>query len=208
MTAAITPFPTRSPLPFDPALPATERHGMLLSALPPALRSVLEAGSVECRPRFSEERFDGMTERWFPPAMVTPQDAAMARRALDDMAETVLAPVAPNHLLARILALLSHYPAKSMAPDVEQLIALDWASDLGEYPAWAIDAAVRTWRRTKKWRPSIAEMRAICEEMCAQERALADRLRAVVKAGEGERQDTRPTGQVRAMAAKSIRGMW
>lgn len=61
---------------------------------------------------------------------------------------------------------------------------MDWADDLGEFPAWAIDHAARIWRRTRKWRPSIAEIRSLCEDACASERALADRLRAVVQAGE------------------------
>jgi len=64
------------------------------------------------------------------------------------------------------------------------LLAMDWADDLGEFPAWAIDHAARVWRRSRKWRPSIAEIRSLCEDACAAERALADRLRAVAQAGE------------------------
>lgn len=89
---------------------------------------------------------------------------------------TALAPAPTDHVLARVLALLSHYPAKGMTPDVERMVALDWAEDLGEYPAWAIDATARAWRRSKKWRPSIAEMRALCDDLCAGERRLAARL--------------------------------
>ncbi|HYG87683.1 MAG TPA: hypothetical protein VD978_15595 [Azospirillum sp.] len=183
MTATVTTLPDRSPLPFDPALPPTERSRMLAAALPDALRDVLATGTVERRSRFADDGFSGVCEIWQPPATVTSRHAAVAQRVLDDFERTVLAPAEPNHLLARILALLSHFPAKGMTPEVEQMVALDWADDLGEFPAWAIDQAARTWRRSRKWRPSIAEMRALCEEACAQERSMAGRLRAIARAG-------------------------
>ena len=107
----------------------------------------------------------------------------MAQRALDDLERTVLASAEPTRVLGRVLALLSHFPAKGLTPDVEQMVALDWAEDLGEFPGWAIDHAARTWRRSRKWRPSIAEMRALCEDACTQERRMAERLRAVARAG-------------------------
>ncbi|MCW2240395.1 hypothetical protein [Azospirillum canadense] len=202
----ITAFPSpRSPLPFDPAMPAADRHALLIGALPPPLRNLLADGHVERRPRFSDDGFDGMTETWFPPAGVTGQLAAMAQRALDDLVMTALAPAPTDYVLARVFALLSHFPAKGMTPDAERLVALDWAEDLGEYPAWAIDAAARAWRRTKKWRPSIAEMRALCNDFCAGERRLAERLQAVVQAG---RQDRARAGEVTALSAGAIRRMW
>jgi len=110
----------------------------------------------------------------------------MARRTLHELEYSVLAPAEPDRLLGRVLALLSHYPAKGLTPDVEQLVAMDWVEDLGEFPVWAIDAAARAWRRTKKWRPSIAEMRALCEEACAQERVMAQRLRQIAGTRQGE----------------------
>lgn len=196
----IAAFPNgRSPLPFDPAMPAEDRRALLIGALPPPLRDLLAAGHTERRPRFSDNGFDGMTETWSPPAAVTAQHAAMAQRALDDLTATVLAPASSDHLLARVLALLSHFPSKGMAPEVERLVALDWADDLGEYPAWVIDAAARTWRRTKKWRPSIAEMRALCADLCAQERALAERLWAVVQAGRPDQPRAAAGGAIRRM---------
>jgi len=62
------------------------------------------------------------------------------------------------------------------------MVASDWAEDLGEYPQWAVDQAVRVWRRTKKWRPTIMEMRALCDEAVANERGLAERLRQIAVA--------------------------
>ncbi|WP_181449496.1 hypothetical protein [Azospirillum thermophilum] len=175
-------------------------------ALPDPLRRILDAGHIERRSRFADDGFTGVAEVWVPPADVTAREAAMARRSLDDLNATVLAPAAANHLLARILALLSHYPAKSLGPDVEQLVAMDWAEDLGEFPAWAIDQAARLWRRSRKWRPSIAEMRSLCEEACAGERALAERLAAVAMAGQGAG-PLPPRGTVHRLTAGAVRRM-
>ena len=184
MSVAVLPLPDRSPLPFDPAMAPAERCRLLIAAFPETLQQVMAAGRLERRPRFGESGFEGMQERWLPPT-VSARQAAMAQRVLNDLEATVLVPAEPDHLLGRILALLSHFPAKGLTPDVEQLVAMDWVEDLGEFPAWAIDAAARTWRRTRKWRPSIAEMRALCEEACANERAMAQRLRQVVRAFAG-----------------------
>ncbi len=188
MAANVTAFQPKPLLPFDPGQPADVRRDRLVAALPPALQDVLSGGRVENRSRFSEDGFDGVAESWSPPAL-TVQHRMLARQALDELDAGILAPASADHLLARVLALLSHFPAKGMTPEVERLVALDWADDLGEYPAWAIDAAARRWRRTRKWRPSIAEMRVLCEEACSRERNLAARLRAVAcapdRAGEG-----------------------
>ncbi|WP_156927214.1 hypothetical protein [Azospirillum halopraeferens] len=166
--------------------------------------AALASGYTERRSCFADDGFGDVTERWTPPQTVTARQAALAGQALADLEATVLAPAPPERLLARVLALLSHYPAKGLTPEVEQMVALDWADDLGEYPAWAVDAAARAWRRTRKWRPSIAEMRVLCAEACTQERALAERLRAVAgqaPAGQGA------AGRVTALAAGAIRRM-
>lgn len=187
MSAALRPVsgppgPAFDPLPFDPRLPAAERSRAIVEALPESLRLILDSGEIRRRSRFSEDGFDGLAEHWHPPPAVTVRDALLARRVLEDLERSVLAPAEPNHLLGRVLALLSHFPAKATAPEVEQMIALDWAEDLGEFPAWSIDQAARIWRRTRKWRPSIAELRSLCETACAEERALAARLRQVAEA--------------------------
>lgn len=211
--SVVTHLPSRPPLPFDPAAPAHERGLALASALPVPLRTVLASGRVERRPRFGDRGFDGVTEDWSPPDGVTAQHALMARRALDELTGSILAPATPDHLLARILALLSHYPAKGTAPEVEHLVALDWAEDLGEFPAWAVDAAARTWRRTQKWRPSIAEMRALCEEACAPEWALARRLSVIAVAGSASADGAGGgtghgrAGRLRALAGGAVRRM-
>ena len=204
MAPNITALHDRSPLPFDPAMPADTRVRLLTEAFPKPLQEVLAAGRTERRARFGEDGFSGLIEEWLAPEGTQPQHAAMARRVLDELYRTSLAPASPNHLLARVLALLSHYPAKGTTPEVEQMIAMDWADDLGEYPAWALDQAARTWRRTRKWRPSIAEMRSLCDEACAGERALVERLRAVVSAGETARAPG-GGGSVYSLLSRSVR---
>ncbi|CAO3360306.1 hypothetical protein [Azospirillum palustre] len=207
-------FPTSSaaappglPLPFDPAMAPALRSRMLRDALPEPLQRLLDRGQVGRHSRFTEDGFADVVEDWTPPDGVTPRHAALARRALSEIADTILAPASANHLLGRVLALLSHFPAKATSPEVEQLLAMDWADDLGEFPAWAIDQAARRWRRTRKWRPSIAEIRALCEEACAEENALADRLRAIAMAGERAGESGNPTGAVRPVLASAMRRM-
>ncbi|MCM8735448.1 hypothetical protein M5E06_14900 [Azospirillum sp. A1-3] len=185
MSAAVMPLPDRSPLPFDPAMAPAERHRLLIAAFPETLQQVMASGRLEQRPCFSDNGFERLQEIWSPPPTVSARQAGMAQRVLNDLEDSVLVPAEPDRLLGRVLALLSHFPAKGLTPDVEQLVAIDWVEDLGEFPAWAIDAAARTWRRTRKWRPSIAEMRTLCEEACANERAMAQRLRQIIRAFQG-----------------------
>lgn len=213
MTAALAAFPDRNavtlpafdPAVFNPAAPAEQRRQDLLRALPAPLRQALEGGTIVRRSRFSDDGFDGVREEWSPPAGVSAAQAAAAASALEVLRRGPLAPASPDRLLARVLALLSHYPAKGLSPEVEQMVALDWAEDLGEFPAWAVDRAARVWRRTRKWRPSIAEMRDLCREACAGERALAERLARLAQAapltGAG------PGDKVRALATAAVRRM-
>lgn len=201
--------PTSLPLPFDPAMAPALRSRMLREALPDPLRQLLDRGQVGRHSRFTDDGFADVVEDWTPPAGVTPRHAALARRALAEIDQAILAPAPANHLLGRVLALLSHFPAKATTPEVEQLLAMDWADDLGEFPSWAIDQAARVWRRTRKWRPSIAEIRALCEEACAAERALAERLRAIAMAGERTANNGGGGGSaaVRPVLASSLRRM-
>ncbi|PWC49812.1 hypothetical protein TSA6c_27540 [Azospirillum sp. TSA6c] len=201
-------LPTSPAAAFDPTLPAPQRRIRLTAALPPPLQELLAQGRTDRRPRFGEDGFDGMIEQWFPPAGVTAAQASLARQTLEDLSGTVLAPADSDHLLGRVLTLLSHFPAKGLSPEVERMMALDWAEDLGEYPAWVIDAAARHWRRSRKWRPSIAEMRALCEELCAPERALADRLQALADAAPRGAAAPDPRAQdPRALAMGALRRM-
>jgi hypothetical protein len=96
--------------------------------------------------------------------------------------EAVMVPVDKGRLLTRVLALLSHYRADPNPPEVEYAIAEDWADDLGEFPVWAVEEAARQWRRSKKFRPQICEIREACERLTVRERTLLGRLRQLIDA--------------------------
>ncbi len=180
----VVPLLASPPAAYDPALPARQRQAALLEGLPETLRAIV-IGRVTQRACFDgADGFTGLRETWSPPAVVEPADAEAASRASAEIAMEILAPVDPGWLLARLLALFAHCPPRSVPldPAVEQMVAGDWAADLGEYPQWAVDQAVRIWRRTRKWRPTITEMRALCDEAVAAERSLADRLRRIAAA--------------------------
>lgn len=211
MAAALAAFPDRRSLPFNAADCPVEREQALWARFPEPLRAALKNGVVARRSRFGDDGFDDVIEEWTPPRAVGADQAAMAGRALEELRRDALAPSSPDRLLARVLALLSHYPAKGATPEVERMIALDWADDLGEFPAWAVDQAARAWRRTRKWRPSIAEMRALCLDACRRERALAERLArlaAAVQSDGRQSDDGRSAGaRSRRIAATALRRM-
>ena len=167
-----------------PALPPT---------MPPSLAGLLrpEVGGFQ----FTDSSYY-QTETWRPKAM----DASQAQDARDCLArlELALAPSDKGHLLARILALLSHYRADPHPPEVEYVIAQDWAEDLGEFPAWAVDEAARQWRRTRRFKPQICEIRAACLEIVGADMKALDRLRRLV-----EHDDQRRNPRCRQFAALS-----
>ncbi|WP_143272995.1 hypothetical protein [Azospirillum palustre] len=206
-TANIVPLHASPLAVYDPTLPPDQQHGALVGALPETLQAIV--GNGTSRACFDDlGGFVGMRETWSPPAIVDPADAEAAARALAVIEREILAPVDPGWLLARLLALFAHCPPRStpLDPAVERIVASDWAEDLGEYPQWSVDQAVRVWRRTKKWRPTIMEMRALCDEAIAIERTLAERLRQIAavkpaEAGGAGRRD------FRALAGKVIRGI-
>lgn len=123
-------------------------------------------------------------ERWSPPVVHSPAEAAAVERRLLAM-DDALQPAHRGALLARMLALLSHYRMDPHPPEIEQRLADDWAEDLGAYPLWAIEAAARTWRRTRRFKPQPAEMVTMCEETCGSLRQERDRLRQVADRAAG-----------------------
>jgi hypothetical protein len=82
----------------------------------------------------------------------------------------------------------AHYrDPNPLPPAVEQAVAEDWADDLGEYPAWAVEEACRRWRRDPKkyrYKPLPGDIRRLCEEVVAKGAAMADRLRRLLAATE------------------------
>jgi hypothetical protein len=117
----------------------------------------------ETRLLFGESGYRSV-ERWGPTLISV--DALADAVALADELRRAMAPAERPALLARILALVSHYRSEPNPPQVEVAIADDWAQDLGEFPMWAVEEAARVWRRTKKFKPQICEIRELCEAAC------------------------------------------
>lgn len=58
-------------------------------------------------------------------------------------------PADTSWLLARVMSLMLPYYEKQTPQAVREMEAEDWAEALGDYPQWAIDAAVRWWKSDK-----------------------------------------------------------
>jgi hypothetical protein len=142
-----------------------------LPPIPPGLSRALEPS--ETRLLFGDTGYRSV-ERWEPTRMSADELAGAA--VLAGHLRLLVEPAARPPLLARVLALLSHYRSEANPPQVEMAIADDWAQDLGEFPMWAIEDAARTWRRTRKFKPQICEIRDLCQAACARH---AERLRRV-----------------------------
>lgn len=172
---------------------AEGRDAMSLSAgrgpLPPPpapVARLLESGIQERRFLFPDNGAVRIVETWQPPPDVADGVAELAAQHLSEL-EAALRPAERGVLLARILALLSHFRAEPNPPQVEQMIADDWAEDLGEFPIWAVEQACRQWRRTRKWRPQICEMVALCREAVSEPETRRQRLQALLHRAEMKR---------------------
>lgn len=178
---------SKRPLAVPPApipVPAGDNPSGLLPC--PVAQAVLERGIGERRFVFPDAGPARRVERWSPPAVHSPAEAAAVERRLLVL-EHALQPAHRGALLARVLALLSHYRLDPHPPEVEQRLADDWAEDLGSYPLWAVEAAARIWRRTRRFKPQPMELVALCEEACGALRQERDRLRQVAEVGATER---------------------
>jgi hypothetical protein len=182
-------------------LPLADRREALAAVLPPALRAAVADRPSRTKALFNEQGdYLGQADDWSP-GSADPITVEMAGRVLADMERTILVPADPARLLARVFALFAHCPTKApVSPEVEQIVAADWAEDLGEYPLWAIEQAARHWRRTSRFRPSIMEMRSLCEEACREERRVASRLKAIAASGEPEKRAPPIVPKLRRMA--------
>ncbi len=166
----------------------------------PVAAAVLERGVVERRFLFPDAGPARRVERWSPPAIQSQAEAAAVERRLLAL-DHALQPAHRGPLLARVLALLSHYRMDPHPPEVEQRLADDWAEDLGAYPLWAVEAAARTWRRTRRFKPQPAEMVALCEESCEALQQERGRLRQVL---DGEAAGRNPLSQGTAALARGL----
>ena len=172
-TAAPSALPRRAPVIHQPTqvvaeAPARDQAPLSVAAPGiPALPAPTPAVAAAVRPTRTwsvcDDRhgFSGVREEWLPPR-IGPEDLPQLREHLAALEELCM-PADRGWLLARVLALLSHYRQEANPSQVEFIIAEDWADDLGEYPAWAVEEAARRWRRTRKFRPAICEIREFAE---------------------------------------------
>lgn len=176
-----------------------------LPTLPEPSRTLISLlAPVSSRVRYSSSgEFLGEIEEWKAPA-VTPDQAEEVSRYLQEV-EQILEPADRGALLTRVLALLSHYRSDGHPPQVERMIAEDWAEDLQDFPMWAIEAAARWWRRNKKFRPAICEIRGLCEELSEQQRKTRDRLHAILRQHRRGDQEKNAKQRIALLASQSVR---
>lgn len=159
--------PTTLTTPLRPSLPE----------LPPWLASALRSGR---RVVISEAAFAGLAlvPGWVPPPLANDERQAVA--ALADAYDAALAPGAPERIAARIAGLLAHWRGRDGLSDGEQtMLAADWMAVIGEYPEWAVHEAAADWLRFNRYRPTIAEMRLLCDDAIRADRTTLALLRRV-----------------------------
>lgn len=149
-------------------------------SLPTWVGALIERGVVERRMLFPENGPARRVERWEPPLIEDDASLEKLEKVSRELA-VWLKPADRGWLLARVLALLSHFRSDRHAASVEQCIADDWAEDLGEFPAWAVEEAARHWRRTRRFRPQINEMRELCEEAIRDVREVELRIASMLR---------------------------
>jgi hypothetical protein len=148
---------------------------------PPIVKRVIEAGILESRLLFPENRPPRMIETWKAPVITDPAAQAAVAARLAEL-ERLTSPAPHGELLSRILVLLSHFRTGDANEAIDKAIAMDWSEDLGDYPISAINEAARRWRRTKKFKPQIVEMIDLCDQICGHWVTERNRLREVIEA--------------------------
>ncbi len=151
----------------------------------PAVTELLKEGVRSTRLLFPENGPTREVQTWLPPHVTDLRVLEEVRDRLCNLS-IALDPAPSGDLLSRIMVLLAHYRVPEHSKATEYGIALDWADDLAEYPLWAIEAAARKWRRTKKFRPQICEMIELCEDACGKLKTERRRLESVIDASELE----------------------
>ncbi len=144
------------------------------------VRNAIEAGIVSRRMVFPDQGPAKTIETWRPPVIKDPEIGEAIWSRLTEL-NAHLSPAPRQALMARILVLLAHYRPTADVGTLEQAMADDWAEDLAIYPLWVIETAARTWRRTKKFKPQIAEMIELCDEAMRTPALEHQRLLAIAK---------------------------
>ena len=153
--------------------------------------------------QFGDYGYEGEREIWRP-SPVTEADLPALERQLALVTEAMASGDA-KQILARILALLSHYGfhygQNALPAAVEAALARDWLDDVGEFPVWIVFEACRRWRchpSKYRYRPLPGDLRALCLEIAGPLPVMAKRLRLLLRAADA------PTGiraQIAALAA-------
>jgi len=91
----------------------------------------------------------------------------------------------PAWCMARVAALLSPYYDKDTPPVVRKMEAEDWLEELGKYPQWAIERAVRWWKSAenhdRRKKPLEGDIAARCKVEMRGIGSLPDLLRRKVE---------------------------
>ena len=165
-----------SPLPYPAAEPTKAAADQALVPVSDRVAALLQP--TRTVPRYGDHGYDGDIEQW-EPREISAADVPALRRQLVQVS-AAMAPADPGVLLARVLALLSHYRDHNpLPPQVEAAIAEDWADDLGEWPAWVVAAACRAWRQhpTKyRFKPLPGDIRLLCIEIAGKLPVVKQRL--------------------------------
>ena len=113
------------------------------------------------------------------PNELRPHERDAAEAALAEL--VVWCEPAPNAVLlaelAKMRVALAHRNAETHE---ERTVAIVFADDCGEYPADVIREACRDWRRTEKWFPTPAELRARCARLARQRFLWRDTLNRAI----------------------------
>jgi hypothetical protein len=83
----------------------------------------------------------------------------------------------PQEIAVLLARLAIHFPLPDLPPEHHQLAFADFADDLVEYPIGVVAEAAQDWRRTERWWPKVAELRARCEAILHQRHKEWSRLR-------------------------------
>jgi hypothetical protein len=128
--------------------------------------------------------FLDVVDEWRVPS-VRPDQFPEIRQSLDAL-ERYLEPAPPDRLVGRVGALLAHYYVADHAPAVQRALAHDWADALAEYPFWAVSVACQKWLRMERRRPTIADIRDLCQRLVRDDMRDRDRLRKILERAEEE----------------------
>jgi hypothetical protein len=145
----------------------------------PEVAAAIEAGIRSRRHLYPTDAPVRTIELWSPPQIDDSATAKAIRERLRTL-ETATRPGSHDRILSCVVSLLANFPGRQHHPAIEENIVSDWTEDLAEFPIWAIDDAARSWRRTKQYRPRIAEILELCQQACGDAAKERDRLREIV----------------------------